>query len=122
MSSQGTTNKISLTKAKINKAFKEAVSGLQFVTTDFEVEIDNDTMLFVDIETNDYNNYEELVLLDVEVMRNDKSYDNIALFLFEKINAEINDLNLDRYKEYLDWEDQNEYETMGGRFSHLSYY
>lgn len=118
MSSQGTTNKISLTKAKINKAFKEAINRLQFVTTDFEVEIDNDTMLFVDIETNDCNNYEELTLLDVDVMRNDKSYDNIALFLFNKINAQIKDLNLDRYKNYIDWEYQSEYETIGGKYAY----
>ena len=118
MSSQGTTNKISLTKAKINKAFKEAINRLQFVTTDFEVEIDNDTMLFVDIETNDCNNYEKLTLLGVELVRNDKSYKNIALFLAQKINEQIEVLNLDRYKEYLDWEYQKDYETIGGRYAY----
>ena len=116
--SQGTTNKVSLCKAKINKMFKTSINRLQFVTADFEITVDENTTLYVDIENNDCNNYEELHLLGVELLRDDKSYENIALFLAEKIDEQIQDLNLDRYKEYLDWEYQKDYETIGGRYAY----
>ena len=110
-------NKISICKSRVDKMFKTAVNRLQFVTADFEIEVDKDTTLYLDIEAND-DNYEKLTLLGVELVRNDKSYKNIALFLAQKINEQIEDLNLDRYKNYLDWEYQKEFETMGGQYAY----
>lgn len=115
--SQGTTNKVSLCKAQVNKILKTTVSRLPFATSDFSEYIDNNTTLYVDIATSD-DNYEKLTLQGVELVRNDKSYQNIALFLAERLNEQIEDLNLDRHKEYLDWEYQKDYETIGGKHAY----
>lgn len=115
--SQGTTNKVSLCKAQVNKILKTVVSRLPFATSDFSEEIDDSTTMYVDLATSE-DNYEKLTLLGVELIRNDKSYKNIALFLAQKINEQIQDLNLDRYKDYLDWEYQKDYETIGGRYAY----
>lgn len=110
-------NKISICKSRVDKMFKTAVNRLQFVTADFEIEVDKDTTLYLDIEAND-DNYEKLTLLGVELIRNDKSYKNIALFLAQKINEQIQDLN-DEYKRvYFENEYQKDYETIGGRYAY----
>lgn len=119
--SSGTTGRIALTKAKINKLKKEVLNRLQFVTTEVEVEMDSSTTLHIEIETNDCNNYQKLELLSVDLIRNDKVFDNISEHLEVWLQSQIDDLNHEKYREYIDWEYQSEFETLGGRFCDLSY-
>ena len=118
MSSQGTTNKVSLCKAKISKILKDTITKLLRATNDFEVEVDNDTSLYVTLECSDYNYYPELTLTGVTLLRNDKSYENIALFLAQEIDYQVQDLN-DEYKRvYFENEYQKDYETIGGQYAY----
>ena len=119
--SSGTTNRISLTKARIGKLQKEVLNRLQFVTEEMIVEMDDSTSLYINIETNDCNNYQQLKLLDVELIRNDKVFENISEYLQGWLQGQIDDLNHEKYTEYIDFEYQSDYETLGGRCCDLSY-
>lgn len=120
--SSGTTNKISLAKARVFKAEKEALNKILFTESGtIEIQIDNRTTLYVDVEVEDCLHYLKQALLNVALVRNDKEFDNISDSVYSWLEAQINDLNHDRYTRYLDQVYQDEYEAMGGRFASRSY-
>lgn len=106
-------------KISIEEAYKSALSKLvRFESGQYVEYLDDDTLLSVEVEVEDCYNYNRLQLLDVALIRNDKIFLNISDKIFRRLESEIEDLNQSRYAEYLDWEYQKNYETVGGKYSY----
>lgn len=106
-------------KISIEEAYKSISNKLvRFESGQYVEYLDDDTLLSVEVEVEDCYNYNRLHLTDVALLRNDKVFLNISNEVFRRLEAEIEDLNQSRYAEYLDWEYQKDYETVGGKYSY----
>lgn len=103
-------------RTKIKRAKKESLNRLQFVTECITVEVDSDTLLLIDIETNDYYNYQKLELLSVDLIRNDKVFDNISESIAAWLQSQIDDMNTEKYRDYIYSESKSGFETSGDIF------
>lgn len=108
-----TRNDITLTRGKIKRATKELIDMIEFSTSNIEVEYDNDTMLYADIEVFDYDDYEELELTNLLLVRDSSkgyiTYNNIAEMILQEVDQAIRDINQSKKE----WDLQSKYETAG---------
>lgn len=108
-----TRNDITVTRGKIKRATKELINIIQFETSNLEVEYDNDTMLYADIEVFDYDDHEELELTNILLVRDSLkgyiTYDNITETILQEVDQAIRDINQNQR----DWKEQSKYETVG---------
>ena len=117
-----TRNNITITKNHIKGIIKEAIELIEFSTSDIEVEFDENTTLYVDIETFSYDGYDQIelsnLLLVREANKGTQVYENISDFIALEIDKSIKRINQDAKIAAQEWDYQKDYETIGGKYAY----
>lgn len=113
------TNNIKKVRNKIHCATNDIIAQLDFSSSSIEAEYDDDTMFYADIEAYDYDDYFQIELTNLLVVRDSKIYNNISDAVAREIDKAIDRLNQEAKESALSWDYQKHYETVGGRYAYL---
>lgn len=113
------TNNIKRVRSTIQRATNDIIAQLDFITSSIETEYDDDTMFYADIETYDYDDYFQVELTNLLVVREGKLFENISSAVANEVDKAIDNLNQDAKESALNWDYQKEYETIGGKYAYL---
>lgn len=113
------TNNIKRVRSTIQRATNDIIAQLDFITSSIETEYDDDTMFYADIETYDYDDYFQVELTNLLVVREGKLFENISSAVANEVDKAIDNLNQDAKERALNWDYQKEYETIGGKYAYL---
>ncbi|MEG1838953.1 MAG: hypothetical protein RR220_06660 [Bacteroidaceae bacterium] len=115
-------NRITIARNAINKAIVELQAALDFGAGELEVELGDNTMVYVKLNTYQCDNCNEMEITQVEVMkdteRRECNMPNIALFIAESLDKTAKDMNIEDREDAKSWEYQKEYETITGRYAY----
>ena len=112
-------NSIKQIRNKIQKATDDIITQLDFISSCIESEYDENTMFYADIETYDYDDYFQIELTNLLVVRDNTIYDNISDAVAKEIDRAIDKINQEAKESALSWDYQKHYETVGGRYAYL---
>ncbi len=87
-----------------------------------EVEINENTTVFVDIECMAMNDYSEIEITSVDVIKGcakgSVCLENIARKIGSELDKTVKMLNLEERERASAWDYQKDYETLGGMFAY----
>ena len=119
-----TTNRITVAWHSIDRAIKTLQGQLSTDLESYEVEISESAMIYLETTVGglDYNAIEIHELTVIKDSQNGyRELTNIASFIESEITKTVDHINSESRADYENWNEQKEYETIGGRFAHLSY-
>jgi len=119
-----TTNRITVARNSIKRAIINLQSQISTDKESYEVEINDNVTIYLDTTVGgcDYDTIEisELtVLKDSE--RGCRDLSNISSLIESEVQKTIDYVNAESKSDYEDWNERQEYESIGGRFAYLSY-
>ena len=117
-----TTNRITVARNSIKRAIINLQSQISTDRENYEVEINDNATIYLDATVGgcDYDTIEisELTVLKEGGCRN---FSNITSFIECEIQKTIDYVNAESKSDYEDWNERQEYESIGGKFAYLSY-
>lgn len=98
----------------IHQAIQHLSARLNFSTTTLEYDLNERCTVFVDVECSGTGiNCREMEITGIELTKDgvcsDNSYPNIADFMGRKLDAVVNEMNDEEYRNFRDWECEREY-------------